>query len=61
MSRRAELTEPIEWSEEYLIDVLGIDPVKAEFMIAIQRGSITGDIVEPQRPQSVVRKSIKKQ
>jgi hypothetical protein len=48
--KREDVTEPIEWTEQYLVEVLGIDPIEADFFVAINNGEITGDIVEKQRP-----------
>ncbi len=56
MSRRAKLKEPIIWTEEYLINELGVDPVEAEFMIAIHKGKITGDIEEKRKPRRATLK-----
>lgn len=44
--KREDVTEPIEWTREYLVDVLGVVPHQADFMLAIQHGKIKSDIVE---------------
>lgn len=41
--KRLDITEPIEWTEEYLIEVLGVKPIDAEFIVAINTGEIDGD------------------
>ncbi len=61
MIKRDDIEEPIRWTEEYLIDNLGVDPVEAEFLVAINNGEITGDIVEDRRPLEVVFVSNRKQ
>ena len=59
--KRTEVTEPIQWNESYLVDVLGVDPREAEFLVAINNGEIIGDIVEDRRPLEVTLVSAQKQ
>lgn len=59
--RRSDIEGPIEWTVENLVENYGVRPERAEFIVAVNTGEITGDIVEDSVPLDVALVSQRKQ
>jgi hypothetical protein len=44
--KRDDIKEPIEWTVENLVDNYGVNPIQAEFIVAVNTGEIEGDVID---------------